>query len=97
MNIFHERKTASGTTTALPFESNAIEIEWREVRFPVRIITKVCKDITFRVPVGYEDETGFHYGVAEAQPFFIRTGRIPNRSPRESFWMRGGDNADVGF
>jgi hypothetical protein len=36
------------------------------------------------MPVGYEDETGFHYGVAEAQPILIRTGRIPNRSPRET-------------
>jgi hypothetical protein len=44
-----------------------------------------------------EDETGFHCGVAAAQPFFIRTGCIPNRSPRESILMRGGDNADVGF
>ena len=26
MNIFHERRTASGTTTALPFESNALEV-----------------------------------------------------------------------
>jgi hypothetical protein len=44
-----------------------------------------------------EDETGFHYGVAAAQPVLIRSGRIPNRSPRESILMRGGDSADVGF
>ncbi len=97
INIFHERRTVSGTTTALPFESNALEIEWRGVGFLVRIITKMCEAITSGVPVGYEDETGFHYGVAEAQPFLIRTGRIPNRSPRESFLMRSADNADVGF
>jgi hypothetical protein len=97
MNIFHERRTASGTTTVLPCESNPIELERRGARFLVRIITKVCEAITSRMPVGYEDETGFHYGVAEAQSILIRTGRIPNRSPRESFLMRGGDNADVGF
>ncbi|MGD0207592.1 MAG: hypothetical protein ABSC89_08310 [Verrucomicrobiota bacterium] len=97
MNIFHERRTAGGTTTALPCESNPIELARRGARFLVRIITKVCEAITSRMPVGYEDETGFHYGVAEAQPILIRTGRIPNRSPRESFLMRGGDNADVGF
>jgi hypothetical protein len=97
MNIFHKRRTASGTTKALPCESNAIELEWREVRFPVRIITKVCEAIASRMPVGYEDETGFHYGVAEAQPILIQSGHIPNRSPSESFLMRGGDNADVGF
>jgi hypothetical protein len=84
MNIFHERRTASGTTTARPFESNAIELERRGVRFLVRIITKVCEAITSRMPVGYEDETGFHYGVAEARLIPIRTGRIPNRSPRET-------------
>jgi hypothetical protein len=44
----------------------------------------VCKAINFRVPVGYEDETSFHYGVAEARPILIRTSRIPNRSPRET-------------
>jgi hypothetical protein len=97
MNIFHERRTAGGTTTALPCESNPIELARRGARFLVRIITKVCEAITSRMPGGYEDETGFHYGVAEAQPILIRTGRIPNRSPRESFLMRGGDNADVGF
>jgi hypothetical protein len=97
MNIFPERRTAGGTTTALPFESNAHGSEWRGVRFLVRIITKMCEAITSRMPVGYEDETGFHYGVAEPQPVLIRTGCIPNRSSHESFLMRGGDKADVGF
>jgi len=84
MNTFHKSRTASGTTTALPCESNAIELERRGARFLVRIITKVWEAITSRMPVGYEDETGFHYGVAEARPFLIQTGRIPNRSPRET-------------
>ena len=75
MNIFQKRSTVSGTTTALPFESNAIEIKWRGVRFLVRIITKMCEAIISRVPVGYEDETGFHYGLAEARLIPIRTGR----------------------
>jgi hypothetical protein len=84
MNILHKRRTVRGTTTALPFESNALEIEWRGARFLVRIITKMCEAITSPVPVGHEDETGFHYGVAAPRPFLIRTGRIPNRSPRET-------------
>ena len=84
MNIFHERRTAGGTTTALPRESDAIELARRGVRFLVRIITKVCEAIASRMPVGYEDETGFHYGMAEAQPILIRTGRLPNRSPHET-------------
>ena len=62
-------------TTALPFESNAIEIEWRGVGFLVRLITKVCNAITSTVLVGYEDETGFHYGLVEARLIPIRTGR----------------------
>jgi hypothetical protein len=74
MNIFQKRSTVSGTTTALPFESNALEIKWRGVRALVRIITKVCEPIISWVPVGYEDETGFHYGVAEARLIPIRTG-----------------------
>jgi len=84
MNIFHERKTADGTVMALPFESNANEIEGREAKFLVRIITKVCKAITSRMPVGYQDETGFHYELAEARLIPIRTDRIPDRSPRET-------------
>jgi hypothetical protein len=90
MNIITERGTATRTTTALPSKSNGLEIEWRATGFLVRIITKISETITSRMPVGYEDETGFHYGVAEARLIPIRTGRIPNRSPRESSSMRGG-------
>jgi hypothetical protein len=84
MNIIHELRTAGGTTAALPCECNPIELERRGAGFLVRIITNVCEAITTRMPVGYEDETGFHYGVAEARLIPIRTGRIPNRSPRET-------------
>jgi hypothetical protein len=83
MNIIHKRRMVSGTATALPFESNTLKTEWFGVGFPVRIITKMCAAITARMAVGYEDETGFHYGVAEARLIPIRTGCIPNRSPRK--------------
>jgi hypothetical protein len=79
MNIIHKRRMVSGTTMALPFESEALEIEWSGARFWFRIIKKTCEAIASRVPAGYEDKTGFHYGVAEPQPVLIRTGRIPNR------------------
>jgi hypothetical protein len=36
---------------------------WHEAGFPVRIIAKLRAEIASRIPVGYEDETGFHYGV----------------------------------
>jgi hypothetical protein len=42
--------------------ASTLQIAWHEVRFPVRIIAKVRAAIEARVPVGYEDETGFHYG-----------------------------------
>ena len=83
MNIIHKRRMVSGTATALPFESNALEIEWSGVTFCVQIIKKTCEAITSRMPVGYEYEAGFHYGLAEARLIPIRTGRIPNRSPRK--------------
>jgi len=72
-------------TTALPVESNAFEIEWRGVRFLVRIITKMCEAITFGVPAGHEDETGFHYGAAEARLLPVRTGLIRNGRRAKAF------------
>jgi len=33
------------------------------VNFPVWVIAKLCAAIEARVPVGYEDETGFHYSL----------------------------------
>ena len=41
--------------------SNPLRIAWHEVSFPVRIIVKLRAAIEDRAPVGYEDETGFHY------------------------------------
>ena len=40
-----------------------LQIAWHEVSFPVRIIAKLRAAIEARVPVGYEDETGFHYSL----------------------------------
>ena len=37
-----------------------LRIAWHEVRFPVRIMQQLQAAIETRVPVGYEDETGFH-------------------------------------
>jgi len=41
-----------------------IQLKRRSPGFLVRIIAKARKAITSRVPVGYEDGTGFHHGVA---------------------------------
>jgi hypothetical protein len=48
--------------------------------FLVRLVTKVWEAILCRVPVGYEDETGFHHGVAEVALPVIRTRRIRGRA-----------------
>jgi hypothetical protein len=40
-----------------------LRIAWYEVRFPVRIMQQLQAAIETRVPVGYEDETGFHYSL----------------------------------
>jgi hypothetical protein len=47
-----------------------LRIAWHEVRFPVRIIAKLRAAIEARVPVGYADETGFHYSGKSSDWFF---------------------------
>ena len=47
-----------------------LRIAWHEVSFPVRIIAKLQAAIETRVPVGYEDETGFHYSLKASDWFF---------------------------
>ena len=55
----------------MPLSSaNTLRIAWHEVRFPVRIIAKLRAAIEARVPVGYEDETGFHYSLKASDWFF---------------------------
>ena len=46
--------------------NGAIKSDWHPVGFLVCIVTKVWEAVLSRVPVGYEDATGFHHGVAEA-------------------------------
>jgi hypothetical protein len=43
--------------------AGSLRIAWHAVRFPVRIMQKLRAAIETRVPVGYEDETGFHYSM----------------------------------
>jgi hypothetical protein len=46
--------------------ARALRIVWREVRFPVRIVEKLYAAFESWVPVGYEDETGFHYSMKDS-------------------------------
>jgi hypothetical protein len=43
--------------------ASSMRIAWHEVSFPVRIMQKLQAAIENRVPVGYEDETSFHYSL----------------------------------
>jgi hypothetical protein len=61
----HVEQTMSSSSA-----SNPLRIARHEVRFPVRIIAKLRAAIESRVPVGYEDETGFHYSMKASDWFF---------------------------
>ena len=43
-------------------ENPALLIEGHNVGLPVRLVVRFCGAIESQVPVGYEDEGGFHYG-----------------------------------
>jgi hypothetical protein len=56
-----------------------IKMECHPAGFLARMVAKVRQAIASRVPVGYEDATGFHHGVAEVPLPVIRTRRIRNQ------------------
>jgi hypothetical protein len=51
-------------------DGSAFRIEGHNVGLSVRIVAKLCRVMKFQVPVGYEDEAGFHYGADIAGEFF---------------------------
>jgi hypothetical protein len=61
----HVEQTMSSSSA-----SNPLRMAWHEVRFTVRIIAKLRAAIEARVPVGYEDKSGFHYGADATDWFF---------------------------
>jgi hypothetical protein len=61
----HVEQTMSSSSAG-----NPPRIAWQAVRFPVRIIAKLRAAIEARVPVGYEDKTGFHYSLKASDWFF---------------------------
>ena len=61
----HVEQTMSSSSAG-----NPLRIAWHEVRFPIRFIAKLRAVIEARVPVGYEDETGFHYSMKVSDWFF---------------------------
>jgi hypothetical protein len=61
----HVEQTMSSSSAG-----NPLRIASHEVSFPVRIIAKLRAAIEARAPVGYEDETGFHYSMKASDWFF---------------------------
>jgi hypothetical protein len=60
----HVEKTLSSSS------ASTLRIAWHEVGSPARIIAKLRAAIEARAPVGYEDETGFHYSRKASDWFF---------------------------
>jgi hypothetical protein len=60
----HVEQTVSASS------ASTLRIAWHEVGFPVRIIAKLRAAIEAWVPVGYEDETGFHYSLKASDWLF---------------------------
>jgi hypothetical protein len=65
--------TAGYVEQTLPLSSdgNITQTVGHRVGFPVWIVAKLCGVMESRVPVGYEDKGGFHYGADLADWFFI--------------------------
>jgi len=57
-------------TGPLSPDGNIMQIAGYKVGLPVRIVAKLCGVIETQVPIGYEDEGGFHYGANLADGFF---------------------------
>src|SRR5271167_2209785 len=49
----------------------AVQRVWHEIGFLVRIAVKWRAAMASRVPVGYEDATGFHYGGGAGDGLFL--------------------------
>jgi hypothetical protein len=60
-----KRLAFGGLSTA----AHAVQKAWHDARLPVRIAGKLRAAIESCVPVGYEDETGFHYVASD----FLKT------------------------
>ena len=50
-------------TLSAPIDSGRTRTTRHKAGFPVRSLVKLYRVIKPGAPIGYEDETGFHYGV----------------------------------
>jgi len=56
--------------TTLPATVSKLWFVRHEVNLPARVMAKLRAVIEARIPVGYEDETGFHYSLKASDWFF---------------------------
>ena len=61
----------SDRTVPQAVESNLVRMTRHGVGIPGRIMVKLRRVFETRVPVGYEDEDGFHYGADSTGWFFV--------------------------
>ena len=54
----------------LPLDHQSGRVAWYKIGSPLRIIAVLRATVEARVPVGYEDEAGFHYGADITGWFF---------------------------
>ncbi len=54
----------------LTVDGNTLRNAGHKVGLPVRIVARLGGVIESQVPIGYEDEGGFHYGANLADWFF---------------------------
>ena len=52
------------------YAGSLLRMAWNGFQLPIRIIAKLRGVIEFHAPVGYEDETGFHYNRKSSDWFF---------------------------
>jgi hypothetical protein len=54
----------------LPLDRHNGRIAWYKIGSPLRIVSILRASLEARAPVGYEDDSGFHYG-ANANDWFF--------------------------
>jgi hypothetical protein len=54
----------------LPLDRHNGRIAWYKIGSPLRIIAILRASLETRAPVGYEDDSGFHYGANVNEWFF---------------------------
>jgi len=72
-NMIAGNQLAAGrveSTLPARLAGSILKTVWNGVRCPVRIAAKLRAAIESHAPVGYEDETGFHYDTESSEGFF---------------------------